>query len=270
MSSSGSKTIADYPDAVDRIMNAHVDDSATTEAEVRAALRGAGGPQVTPQVADGIVGSVLTEDRVIEAIEASGELPSADEIDSITSVVDDYDMGDRVDSVSAGVEERVATREDVESAVQERVQQTRAENRPTFREDVESAVSEVSSEKELRGATASEVAGEQAREVGAPSRQEFDRARTRTIAQGEQVNPSEIGVSDRSTPVSVITNDRGDAVGVVGGSRAEDRQGVAEEVGTDRVFDSVTELEESFGLEQSERGATLTIDGESVGEVDIE
>lgn len=270
MSSSGSKTIADYPDAVDRIMNAHVGDDDTTAAEVRAALRGAGGPQVTPQVADGIVGSVLTEDRVIEAIDASGELPSEDEIDAIASVVDDYDMGDRVDAVSAEVEGRVVTREDVESAVERTVQETRGENRPTFREDVEAAVSEVSSEKELRGATASEVAGQQAREVGAPSRQAFDRARTQTIAQGDQVNPSELGVSDRTTPVSVITNDRGDAVGVVGGSRAEDRQGVAEEVGTDRVFDSPAELEDAFGLEQSERGATLTIDGEAVGEVEIE
>ena len=262
------KTVADYDDAVRRIAEADVPDDATTEEEVRRALRDADAPQVTGEVADGIADSILTEDRVIEAIEASGELPGEDEIDAIVNVSDDYGMDDRVESVEAGVRDRVATREDVTRSINERREQKGS--RPTFREDVEAAVDSVAERKQIVGEGPAEITQERSRELGAPSEQEFDRARTRTIAQGEQVSPSEIGVSDRKTPVSVVTNDSGEAVGVVGGSNAEDRRGVAEHVGANRVFDSINDLENSFGLDQSPGRATLTIDGEAVGEVDVE
>lgn len=261
--------VSDYPDAVRRILDADVPADAVTKAEIAAALGAANAPQITGEVAEGVADNALTVDLIRDAIETTGELPTEDEIASMTDVADAYDMEDRREAVEDASKQRFATVEDVRVSVESEREQARSEGEPVFREDVEDAISDVEQSKELVGASRDDVVDGESRRVGAPSRQAFSRARTQAIASGEQVSPSDVGVSDRSTPVSVLRNEAGDAVGVVGGSRAEDRQGVAEQVGTDRVFGNVNELDDALGLDQGEGRADLTLDGQKLRGVDL-
>ncbi|GGJ17594.1 hypothetical protein GCM10008995_29230 [Halobellus salinus] len=264
------KTIADYEDAVRRIAAKHVPADATTEDEVRRALSGSEvGPQVTRDVLDGIAENLLTEDRVLEAIEDSGELPSEGEIDAIVSVADDYDMDDRVETVEDAVRSSVATVEDVQGAVRDRQDQAAASGRPTFREDVEGAVDEVAETKQFVGESPDEVTAEQAREIGAPSETAFRGAAARTIANGDQVNPSEVLEDTRSeTPVSVIRDTDGGVVAATGAQREELGEQVAEQYGVEYM--SAQEVEDSLGTRGTGDRVSLTLGGRKVGEVDVE
>jgi hypothetical protein len=262
-------TMADYPDAVKRIAEADVPDDATTQAEVRQALGGDVGPQVTREVADGVADAIVTEERVREAIAESGELPSEGEIDAIVSVSDDYDLEGRVDAVADEVRQDVATVEDVERAVRDRQDQAAAEGRPTFRGDVEGAVDEVAQGKEFVGESPDEVTAEQAREVGAPSETEFRGAAARTIASADSVNPSEVLEGTRSeTPVQVIRDTDGGVVAATGAQREELGEQVAEQYGVEYM--SAQEVEDSLGTRGTGDRVSLTLGGRKVGEVDVE
>lgn len=260
-----SKTIADYEDAVRRIVDAHVGPGSTTREAVRRDLRRAGAPQITPEVIDGIVANVLTEDRVVEAIEASGELPSRSEIDAITSVSDDYDMRDRVDEVADRVRDRVATVEDVEEAIADR----RRPGRPTFREEVDTAVAEVAGRREFVGEAPDEVAREQALEIGAPRESNFRRASAQTVARAESITPADVlDTTSAQTPVQVIRDSSGNAVAATGGPREEIGREVAESIGA--PYMSTEEVVESMNVAGSGERVDLTLGGAKVGEVDVE
>ena len=273
-------TVADYDEAVRRIAEADVPDGATTDAEVRQALSGANAPQVTREVAEGVADAVVTEDGVIEAIEASGELPSEGELSAITDVADEYDLGGRVDEVADAVSDRVATIEDVETAVRERQEQAASSGRPTFREDVETAVNEVADRQEFAGGNPDEVATEQARDLGAPSRSTYERARSSLATGDDQVTPAGVlgeeeatsiqGVAETtaSQPSPVINDEGGNPVAVTGAPSQEAGERMAEELGTEYV--SINEVNDSIGLEQESGSAHLTFRGSRVGEVDVE
>ena len=236
------KTVADYPDAVKRIVGAEVPDDATTEAEVRAALAGAEGSQVTRDVADNVTDNVLTEERVRDAIENSGELPSENEISAIADASDDYDMGDRVAEVSDAVSDNVATVEDVEGAVDS-----------------------VAETQEFVGADADDVVEQQAREVGAPTERDYRQAAVNAVSQ-DTVTPAEDPSidSDNSTPIPVVTDQRGEVVGVQTAGSTAAAEAVAESRGAE-VVGGVDE----FDLNQGSGRATLTLGGREVGEVDL-
>lgn len=271
------KTVADYPDAVRRIAEADVPADATTQAEVKRALNGADAPQVTREVADGIADSLLTEERVIEAIESSGEIPTEGELDAVTSVADDYDMSDRVEAVQKEISDRVATVEDVEGAVRERQDQAGSAGRPTFREDVEAAVDSVSREKEIVGESKDQVVSEQAVEVGAPSRSDYEQARASLATGDDQVAPADVledptsiegvGETTANNPATVIRSQSGEAVALAGAPSQEAGEAMAEELGAE--YTSFSEINDSIGLEQGRGKATLTINGEPVEEVDV-
>lgn len=262
-----SKTIADYSDAVRRITNANVDPASTTRAEVRRDLEtGDVGPQVTRDVIDGIVENVLTEDRVLEAIEATGELPNAAELDAMVSVSDDYNQSDRQATVEREIRQSVATREDVQQAVHER--QASKGDRPTFREEVETAVDEVASRKQFVGESPDQVAGEQAREIGAPRENDFRRATAQTIAKAEQVTPADVVDGTRAkTPVSVIRDAQGDVVAATGGPSDEIGRQVAEQYGADYM--DTSDVESSMNVEGTGDRVSLTLRGQKLGEIDV-
>jgi len=262
-------TVADYDEAVRRIAEADVPDDATTDAEVRQALSGANAPQVTREVADDVADALVTEERVIDAIEASGELPSEGELGAVTDVADEYDLDGRVEEVEDAVRDRVATIEDVETAVRERQEQAASSGRPTFREDVEGAVDSVGEEKQIVGESSDEIVGEQAREVGAPRRSDFERAKAQAVATGDQVTPSEVVEgTEAKTPVSVIRDESGEAVAATGGPSDETGRRVAEEVGAEYMpTEEVTEEMSTQGVGES---VSLTLRGERIGEVGVE
>lgn len=268
-------TVADYPDAVQRIANAEVDPNSTTAAQVAQDLSGAEAPQVTREVAEGVADAIVTEDRVIETIEKTGELPSEAELGAVASAADDYGMTDRVDAVTDEVSQRVATVEEVREAVGS----ARRGDRPTFREDVESAVDQLASRQEFVGESPNEVASDQAREVGAPRRGDYERARTRLAMGDDQVTPADVlgdqateisgvGETTANQPTALIRDESGDAVALTGAPTQEAGERMAQEIGADYV--SINEVNESIGLDQSEGRATLTFRGRDVGEVSVE
>lgn len=260
------KTVADYEDAVRRIARAEVDPNSTTAAEVRSDLHGANTPQLTPEVAEGVADAIVTEERVLEEIEASGELPTEAEIDVITSVSDDYDLDDRVDAVAEGVSGRVATVEEVEAAVREREAQTFG---PTFREQVETAVDEVASRQEFVGASPGEVSGEQARKIGAPREADFERAAAQTAAKADSVTPSDVVEGTTSkTPVQLIRDTSGDVVAATGGPGGEVAREVADQYGAQYL--SADEVVKAMDTEGTGERVSLTLRGREVGEVSVE
>lgn len=148
MSQSGKTDITDHPDAVRRIVDSQVSDDSTTVEEVLNDLRSVSDGRVTREHAQSISNSIVTEERIIQAIEASGELPTAGELNAITSAVDEFGMGDRQSDVLNSVSDRVATTEDFEAAIER--------DRPLTRADAEAMVSGM--DKEIRGADPQDLA----------------------------------------------------------------------------------------------------------------
>jgi hypothetical protein len=274
-------TVADYEDAVRRIAKSDVPDDATTESEVLLAL-GKGGPQVTATdqngrtVAENIADALVTEEKVLGAIEASGDLPTEGEIDAVTRGQDGYDLEDRVQAVRDNVSDRVATVEDVEQAVRERKDQRGT--RPTFREHVETAVDSVAQSKEFVGESPDAVATELAREIGAPAQRDFERAAIQTATQGEQTTPKEVlgdqitdrkGIGEKTTqtPLSVVRSESGETVGVVGSASGLGQE-AANELGAE--FIPSKQVTESMSTEGVGESVSLTLRGEVVGEVSVE
>lgn len=271
-SSSSSKDISDYADAVDRIINKHVDPSDTSQDDIRRALTDSDvGPQVTDRVVNELVGSVLSEERVIGAIESSGELPSEGEIDAITDVSDDYDMKERRQEVADAIRDRVATQEDVRSAIE-----ISSGDGPTYREDVERGIDSVSENKELVGSNRETEIDRQAEEYGAPREAEVQRARLDSVGLSDGPSPSEV-LGDRATEIDGI----GDATATQATGAIRDTDGniqaivdanrtkgsaVAEELGVE--YQSASDVAESFDLQQSRGKARLTYNGETVREFD--
>jgi hypothetical protein len=257
------ETIADYPDAVDRIVAANVDPNATTEQQVQQALRAANAPQVTREVADMVADEVLTEERVLAAIEGSGEVPSDGEIEAIAAVSDDYDMTDRQAQVAAAIREQVVTVEDVERATQRAVESAEREDRPTFKEDIETALDSETGDKQLLGGEESTVVDEQASQVGAPSETSFRGAVAGAIGGGEQVSGQDAGVSDRSTASVVVQDEQGNAVAVTGG-REDDGQAIADERGVPYL--SQQQFEGELSVSGSGETVDVTLRGRKVAE----
>lgn len=272
-SSGSSKDISDYPDAVDRIMNKHVDPTDVTEDEIRRALSDSDvGPQVTDRVVNNIVDSVLSADDVIEAIESSGEIPSEAEVDAISDIADEYDMGERQEAVTNAVVDLVATQSDLRSAIE-----SASGEEAVYRDDIERAVDSVSQDKSIVGSDADSVIERKADQYGAPSEAEVQRARLDTVGLTDGPSPEEalgdqateidgIGSGTADDPTGAIRGTDGEIEAIVDANETKGRA-VAEELGVD--YQSANDVADSFELEQSRGEARLTYNGETVREFDV-
>ena len=138
----------------------------------------------------------------------------------------------------------------------------------TTREQVEAAVEqadEVGYSSDRREALTDTVS----RDVGAPSQSDLQRAQIQTLAQ-ESVTPSEVIEGDtRTSQISVVRNQQGEAVAAIGGggSAGED---VAQELGATH-YSSPQSYNDSMTAKPAPGGrkALLYSDGEAVGEVDL-
>jgi hypothetical protein len=262
-------TVADYSDAVERIID-KVDDDSTTEEEIRQDLRQEGGPQLTDKVISNLFDAIGTESDVIESLESMDGLPSSGEIDSIADVLDQYDTG-KSESVSDAVRERVATIEDVQSAVAEAVSGT---DQPR-REDIESAVSSV--DGEIVGPSVSDVTTSQAQEQGAPAESDVRRESAQVVQQAglqpDQVldDPTELdGVAEgtASSDVPVVRNQNGQVVGLAGARTDELGEAMADEIGAE-YLGSITSVASELETTGSGESVDLELRGETVGSVDV-
>lgn len=131
------------------------------------------------------------------------------------------------------------------------------------REEVESAVSQAESSKGADFSSSREDALTDAvsQEIGAPTEENLRAAQTQTLS--DTVTPE-----GSSTPASVIRNQSGDAVAVIGTSKGG-RQ-VAEDLGADYVG-GMKEYQSNLSIKPSPSGSEglMYYKGEPVGEVDL-
>lgn len=314
---SKSKTVADYEDAVRRIANADVNPNSTSQEEILDDLRNSNAPQVTEDIARDIADSIVSEERVIEAIESSGELPEDFELDAYTNAVDDYDLDDRRDAVLDVIRDRVATTGDLENAIERDRPLTEREaeaavdgigkeirgadrqevvdsivtvedvsreagrsSEPVFREDVESTASDLSQGSGIRDSPdrLEEVAAEASREIGAPSRQTFEREQVQAVGGAEAITPANRDdlTSQSATGISVIRDESGDPVAAFGGAEqgGVTPEQTAEELGAERYYgagtDALQQVQDDLSLEQTRGEAAITLEGRRIRGVDLE
>lgn len=109
-------------------------------------------------------------------------------------------------------------------------------------------------QRELDRASRGTVSDRRAEQIADNVESEIRGSKAQTLAQSDQVTPSEAGVSDRSTPVSVIRDTSGNAVGVAGGLE-DDRQAIADQEGA-RAYDSLQDLQDDL-VTESDRTVRL-------------
>jgi hypothetical protein len=267
------KTVAEYPDAVDRIVDAEVRPGSTTRSEVVRDVRGKS-PQLTEEVAEDLADAIVTEERVIGAIETSGEVPTEAEIEAISAVSDDYDMSDRVQAVADRVSANVATVEEIEGAVSDRARQSDQ----LFREEIEGAIDSLEQQgQQIVGSDRETVVQEQAERRGAPSETAFRGAAARTVST-EGVAPNDVmddateisGVAESTADqeIPVIRDTSGEVVGLVGARTDELGESVAEEIGAE-YLGGVSDIGDEFTTSGSGSRVDLNLRGRKVGEVDV-
>jgi hypothetical protein len=267
--------ITDHPDAVRRILDANADYGAgspaapTTEREIVDALRERGGPQVTPEVAANLAEGVTTEQDIIDAIDAQGELPREAEIGDIAAVLDDYTVPGMSDDVAAAVSDRVVTQDMVDVAVM--AAETDSDG-PLYRDDVERAIDSAADGKQFVGASRGETATRAAREVGAPSREAVQDAAFEAVQErSESTTPAEMDSvdSDGTTPITVIRDTSGEPAAVLGGASAEATEQIAAETGA-QVYKSPDSFMEDVEPDGTGRRVDLRAGKSKIGEVEIE
>jgi hypothetical protein len=255
-------SIADYPAALRRIVDADIPDDATTRDEILSFLRSSDAPQITPENAADAADAITSYEDVVAAIENTGEIPRSEEIDSIARALDEYDL-DLTDEVVEDVSGDIATREDFEDAVRS--------SDPTFREDVEDAVDSVSSSKDVVGGSTDDIVDDLARQASAPSQAEF------SAGVAESVESSDIRVEEvvEDPPgtggLNTVRDESGEVVAVQAASRmpSENVEAAAEELGADRI-ESTQELVDNTEVVAEGGGrASLEFRGRKIGEVQV-
>lgn len=248
--------VSDYGDAVKRIAEADVDPQSETREAVLGDLAGADAPQITREVAANLADAIVTAEDVREGLDGRGELPTSNDVERVAGALDDYDLGDRVDSVSDAVENEVVLEEDVDRAVAERERSKRS-GEPVFRSEVETSVDEAASGREFVGSSADEVTDAKAQDLGAPTESEFRQTASQAL-QGSRIETEE------GSAFAVESVD-GETVGVYGGT-VDAREAAAAETGAENLGNvSLDDME----AQQSTGRTEVQLRGQTVGEVDV-
>ena len=215
------------------------------------------------------VSDYATLDDVGRAIrESRDSLPTESEIEGD---VQRATAGKKLPGVSEsdvieGVQAQVTTREDVTAEIES----TRGDG-PVFREDVERAV-ETAPGDLPSGVDPDSTADQLSREIGAPSRQEVEQARVQAATPDDAITPAERDdlSSDSKTEINVIRDESGEAVGAFGGTEqgGVTPEQTAEEIGVE-YLGSVSDVNDSIELAQSEGRAELQVDGKTVRRIDL-
>jgi hypothetical protein len=248
--------ISDYPDAVRRIAEANVDPRSEARDAVLTDLAGSDSPQVTREVAANLADAILTAEDVLEGLDGRGELPPSSDVERVAGALDDYDLSDRVDSVSDAVEGEVVLEEDVDRAVAERERSKRS-GEPVFREEVETSVDEAADGREFVGSSSDEVADSKAQDLGAPTESEFRQTASQAL-QGSRIETEE-------GSAFAVESVGGETVGVYGGT-VDAREAAAAETGAENLGNvSLDDVEARQSTGQTE----VLLEGQTVGEVDV-
>lgn len=262
---------SDYSDAIQRIIENHVDPTSTSRQEMINDLlnSGATGDERISATdhAQWFTQAVTSEEDLVAALDAAGEVPSRSKVQQVVRQLDEEvsTPNQLLTNVANNVQNNIVTTEDIAGEFE------RPTDRPTFREDIEETIDRASEGKEfgLVGSDRETVTTELAREQGAPSRSDYQQARSQNLVQNaEFVSPEEEGISSRTTTVAVLRDSSGEAIAATGGD-SRDRAAIAEQRGIED-FGSLAEAEEQIGVEGSGSTVDLTLAGRKVGEVSVE
>lgn len=182
--------------------------------------------------------------------------------ESVTNAETKADLDDWDFANSQEVADALPTRDDVEID-----RDTAHSDGVTTREEVEQKVAEADEVgvDERRDALTDAVA----REVGAPTEQELQRAQIEAV--NDTVTPGDvIEGDDRTSQISVVRDTSGDVVATVGGAGSTGRD-VADELGADH-YGSIEDFADGMSVEPApdgRRGLLRDRDGDAVGEVEL-
>jgi len=252
----------EYDDMVERILDEDVDPNSVSEADIRNDLNQSNTSQIGGDNVDIVLENTLTVDDIDEAVGGLDETPTSSELGAVVDGVEDERVGsdERVRNVEDLASETYATKEDIDVALDE---VTETEDRGyVSKEDVADAVGLVEEQKEVVGSDPVETT---ARDIGAPSETDVNRAASSAVRDADTVEVQEVvDGSDSSTPVSTLRDENGDPAAVIGQTNAAER--VADEVGVEAV--APDEVDVSV-RKTGRSSATVEVEGVRAGEVDI-
>lgn len=216
-------------------------------------------------IIDSVRDRVATADDVEDSIatrrpRTRSEVQEA--IDAVDGEIRGVDPSEIVDAIT--------TVEDVSGSID-------TSDGPVFAEDVRETTEDLSTSSQEVGVFDSgdridEVADQASREIGAPERSDYERARTQAAMPDDAITPADRDdlSSDSKTPINVIRDESGAAVAATGGSSqgGVTPQDTAEELGVE--YRDLGEINESIQLRQGDGRAELQIDGRTISEVDVQ
>lgn len=283
-------TIADYPDAVERIVSPDSDDelpeTATSKEEVKRELRDRGENRLTDELIENLADAVATEEDLRELVAGADELPDQETLESLAEIADEYDMGDRASEIAEQVADDILTEEELDEItsenpttdeIREAIEQSDSTVLgPDISDIVEqtATVEDVLDEIDSPTPTEEQIEEIAERVADDPERSGIvaDQAREETVTQ-EQFN-SEVSQSvgqetpdDISTGVGVLSDDSGEAVAVFGGTSEDRREQAAESLGGDvqdlggnvnEALGQIEQVETGSGVEAQINGQTIT------------
>lgn len=142
------ETIIEVRSGTDQNGNPYVPEDATSEDEIRSALKGESSQM--DGALDNFVAGMTTEEDIISAIDQSGTVPDRDEIENVTASFDDISEAGVEDRVSESIEDQVVTETDINMALGQ------LEALPET-PDIDAAVRSAGSGKQFVGASESDV-----------------------------------------------------------------------------------------------------------------
>jgi hypothetical protein len=284
-------TIADYPDAVERIVSPDNDsdlsDGATSKDEVKRELRDRGEHRLTDELVENLADAVATEGDLRELVEGADELPDQETLESLAEVADEYDMDARASEIAEQVADDILTEEELDEItsenpttdeIREAIEQSDSDvlgpdisdivEQTTTVEDVLDEIDTPTPTEDQIEDIAEQLADDERSGIVA------DQATAETVTQ-EQFN-SQVAQSvgqetpeDISTGVGVLSDDSGEAVAVFGGTSESRREQAAESLGGD-VQDLGGDVNDALGqIEQVEsgNGVKAQLDGQTITEI---
>jgi hypothetical protein len=288
-------SIADYPDAVERIVSPDNDsdlsDGATSKEEVKRELSDRGENRLTDELIENLADAIVTEGDLRDLVEGADELPDQQTLESLAEIADEYDLGDRTGEIAEQVADDILTEEELtdlasdkatNDEIREAIEQSDSTVLgPDVSDIVEDTgtVEDVLDEIDTPTPTEEQIEeiAEQVTDDSGRSEIVADRAAEETTTQ-EQFN-SEVAQSvgeetpdDISTGVGVLSDESGEAVAVFGGTSESRREQAADSLEGD-VQDLGGNVNEALGqIEQVESGSGVEarINGQTITEVSPE
>lgn len=264
--------ITDYPGAMRRIWEAHGDNDAIFESDVRDLLRES--HTMTQRTINEFVnGGIATIENVVGTLEGRGELPDPVDLASAIQSNSAFDDGSRSQQLADDLGSTLVMQDDINAAVEA------AQDRegPVFADNVESAMRSKTGGKQWVGADENETTQRVRSQLGAVDRSEVDQARQEAVQFDAGQSPRDVlgdsatdlpGVGDATADQNfgAVRGDDGEISAVVSANESAGRA-VADELGVD--YQSPQDVNSEFEVTQGPGRAELRYRGDTIREFEV-